>query len=72
MPRGVLVKVVGVTCPRHGDKVGMFQNGRIVPFPIIMEQHKAERIPANCFECKEAGITRRCTIIMDVAEGAIG
>jgi hypothetical protein len=72
MPNGVLVKVVGVTCPRHGDKVGLMQHGVLIPFPFPMEQHRAEQVLAHCFECKAVGINRRCTIIMEMAEGPLG
>lgn len=60
-----LVKVVAVTCPRHGDKAGLWQRGELVPFPLIMDQRAVERAQPLCFECKANGVRRNCTVVME-------
>ena len=63
--KGGLVKVVGVECPKHGPKVGLFQRGQLVPFPFVMEQAKLEASDLHCFECNAVGIKRKCVVIME-------
>lgn len=60
-----LVRVVEVSCPRHGPKVGLFIKGVLTPFPFVIEQRRLEASKPLCFECKDMGIRRNCTVIME-------
>lgn len=60
-----LVRVVEVSCPRHGPKSGLFFRGQMAPIPFVIEQRTVERAQPLCFECRDAGVRRNCTVVME-------
>lgn len=60
-----LVRVVAVTCPRHGPKSGLFVQGQQYDIPFVISQQTIERTQPRCFECKAVGVRRNCTVVME-------
>lgn len=67
-----LVRIVDVSCPRHGPKSGLWMSGQMVPFPIVIEQRYVESTQPLCFECKAVGVRRNCTVIMEPVGTELG
>jgi hypothetical protein len=62
-----IVRVLEVSCPKHGPKIGLMQGGVIVDIPFLASQRDIERAEPLCFECKEMGIRRKLTVFMEPA-----